>query len=177
MREKQSNEFTNIGLNQLEKQPPDILTHIQDHGTLEALDKVRIRYASGCNVPSIRASTGVSILPFGGVSAFEEMFHLLRVPSANCPSQNTQLYLDVFQKCSEFCGGNLRRECTTTFRGSLSSADVMRMDSESQKLKSTDAADVFQSYFALCSRGIGRCRSVNVRQTTTVSSSNFIHNN
>ncbi|GJV09641.1 DNA helicase [Tanacetum coccineum] len=111
----------------------------------------------------IRAPTGVSILPFGGVSAFEEMFNLLHVPSANCPSQNTQLYLDVFQKCSEFC--------------SLSSADVMRMDFESQKLKSTDAADIFQAYFALCSRGIGRCRSVNVRQTTNVSSSNFIHNN
>ncbi|GJY37166.1 hypothetical protein Tco_0422544 [Tanacetum coccineum] len=46
----------------------------------------------------------------------ERTFNLLRVPSANCPSQNTQLYLDVFQKCSEFCGGNLRRECTTTFR-------------------------------------------------------------
>ncbi|GKD74977.1 hypothetical protein Tco_1333259, partial [Tanacetum coccineum] len=70
------------------------------------------------------------------------------------------------------------RECPfTNFNGSLSSADVMRMDSESQKLKSIDAADVFQAYFALCSWGIGRYRLVNVRQTTTVSSSNFIHNN
>ncbi|GJU87291.1 hypothetical protein Tco_1294837 [Tanacetum coccineum] len=177
MREKQLNEFTNTGLNQLEKQPPDILTHIQDLGTLEALDDVRIRYASGCNVPSIGAPTGVSVLPFGGVSASEEMFNLLGVPSANCPSQNTQFYLDVFQKCSEFCRGNVRCERTTTFRGSPSSADVMRVYSESRKLKSTDAADVFQAYYALCSRGIGRRRSVNVRQTITVSSSNFIHNN
>ncbi|GKB69577.1 hypothetical protein Tco_0930989 [Tanacetum coccineum] len=133
-----------------------------------------------------------------------EMFNLLGVPSANCPSQNTQFYLDVFQKCSEFCGGNLRLVCRTedaklysdvyqkyfqgckevsrerpsmNFNGSPSSADVMRVYSESRKLKSTDAADVFQAYSALCSRGIGGRRSVNVRQTTTVSSSNFIHNN
>ncbi|GJU21618.1 DNA helicase [Tanacetum coccineum] len=138
--------------------------------------------------------------------------NLLAVLSVNCRTDNTQLYLNVFQKCSEFCGGNLQRESTTTFRVvcrtedaklysnvyqkyrqgckgvsrrgpntiskvTPSAADVMRMDCESRKLMPTDAADVFQAYFALCSRGIGGRRSVNVRQTTTVSSSNFIHNN
>ncbi|GJR77272.1 DNA helicase [Tanacetum coccineum] len=113
------------------------------------------------------------VLPFGGVSASEG------VPSANCPTDNSQLYLNVFQKCSEFCGGNLRRERTTTFRvvcrtqdaklysdvyqkyrhgckevwregpntisdGTPSAADVMHVDCESQKLKSTDGADVFR---------------------------------
>ncbi|GKC12826.1 hypothetical protein Tco_1009608 [Tanacetum coccineum] len=101
-------------------------------GTLEALDNVRIRYASGYNVPSIGAPTGVFVLPFGGVLASE---------------------------------------------GTPSTADVMRVDCESQNLKSTDAADVFQAYSALCLRGIGGRRSVNVCQTTTVSSSNFIYDN
>nr|GEY79571.1 helitron helicase-like domain-containing protein [Tanacetum cinerariifolium] len=105
------------------------------------------------------------------------MLNLLGVPYANCVTHNTRLYLNVFQKCSDFCGGNLRRERTKTFRGTLSAADVMRMDCESQKLKSTDAADVFQAYSALCSRGIGRRRSVNVSLNTTISSSNFIHDN
>nr|GFA47230.1 hypothetical protein [Tanacetum cinerariifolium] len=53
----------------------------------------------------------------------------------------------------------------------------MHVDCESQKLKSTDAADVFQAYSTLCSWGIGGHRSVNVRQTTNVSSCNFIHDN
>nr|GEW96593.1 DNA helicase [Tanacetum cinerariifolium] len=108
-----------------------------------------------------------------------EMLNLLGVPYANCVTHNTHLYLNVFQKCFDFCGGNLRRERTTTFRvvcrtedaklylnvyqkyrqgckevsregpntisnGTLSAADVMRMDRESQKLKSTNAADVFR---------------------------------
>ncbi|GKD72070.1 hypothetical protein Tco_1330352, partial [Tanacetum coccineum] len=133
------------------------------------------------------------------------MLNLLGFPSANCPTDNTQLYLNVFQKCSKFCGGNLRRERTTTFRGrkiifgrlsevayllskvhhllalrfssTPSATDVMHVDCESQKLKSTDVADVFQAYSALCSRGIGGRRSVNVHQTTTVSTCNFIHDN
>ncbi|GJS36348.1 DNA helicase [Tanacetum coccineum] len=130
-REK-TNEFTNTGLTQLEKQPPDILTHTQAPGTLEALDNVCIRYASSYNVPSIGAPTGVFVLPFGGVLASE---------------------------------------------GTPSAADVMRVDCKSRNLKSTDVAGVFQAYSALCSRGIGRRRSVNVCQTTTVSSSNFIHDN
>ncbi|GKD64363.1 hypothetical protein Tco_1306471, partial [Tanacetum coccineum] len=171
------NEFTNTGLTQLEKQPPDILTHTQALGTLEALDNVRIRYASGYNVPSIGAPTSIFVLPFGGVLASEEMLNLLGVSSANCPTHNTQLYLSVFQKCSEFHGGNLRRKRTTTFRGTPSAADVMRVDYERRNLKSTNVADIFQAYSALCSRGIGGRRSINVCQTTTVSSSNFIHEN
>ncbi|GKE89363.1 hypothetical protein Tco_1566838, partial [Tanacetum coccineum] len=63
------------------------------------------------------------------------------------------------------------------FSGTPSAADVMHMDCESQKLNSTNAADVFQAYSALCSRGIVGHRSINVRQTTTVSSCNFIHDN
>ncbi|GKE09649.1 DNA helicase, partial [Tanacetum coccineum] len=61
--------------------------------------------------------------------------------------------------------------------GTPSAADVMRVDCKSRNLKSTDVAGVFQAYSALCSRGIGRRRSINVCQTTTVSSSNFIHDN
>ncbi|GKD72991.1 hypothetical protein Tco_1331273, partial [Tanacetum coccineum] len=137
------NEFTNTGLTQLEKQPPDILTHTQAPGTLEALDFVRMRYASGCNVPSIGDPTGVFVLPFGGVSAFEEMLNLLAVPSANWRTDNTQLYLNVFQKCSEFCGGNLQRELTTTFRVVCRTEDA--------KLYS----DVYQKYCQGC-EGVSR---------------------
>nr|GEX31305.1 DNA helicase [Tanacetum cinerariifolium] len=182
------NEFTNTGLTQLEKQPPDILTRTQAPVTLEDLDNVHMCYASGCNVPPIGDPTGVFVLPFGGVSASEEMLNLLGVPSADCRTDNTQLYLIVFQKCSEFCGGNLRRERqlsngvsqkgpSTISKGTLSAADVMRTDCESQKIMPTDATDVFQAYIALCSRGIGGLRSVNMRQTIAIYSSNFIHNN
>ncbi|GJZ33516.1 DNA helicase [Tanacetum coccineum] len=149
MRGKKTDEYGDTALTQLEKQPPDILTHTQAPCTLEALDNVRIPYSYGCNVPSIGPPTGVSVLPFGGVSAFEEMLNLLGVPSANCPTNNS----------------------------TPSAADVMHMDCESQKLNSTNAADVFQAYSALCSRGIVGHRSINVRQTTTVSSCNFIHDN
>ncbi|GJQ89639.1 DNA helicase [Tanacetum coccineum] len=171
-------------------------------GTLEALDTVCIPYAYGCDVPSIGPPTGVFVLPFGGVSASEG------VPSANCSTDNRQLYLNVFQNCSEFCGGNLRRDRTTTFRlvcrtqdvklyldayqkyrhgckevsregPNMISNDIPSVDCKSQKFKSTDAVDVFQAYSALCLRGIGGRRSVNVRRTTTttVSSCNFIHDN
>ncbi|GJR58286.1 DNA helicase [Tanacetum coccineum] len=98
--------------------------------------------------------------------------------------------------------------------GTPLAANVMRVDCKSQKLKSTDAADVFRAYSSLCSRGIGRRCSVNTCpytshggrntrgnpkvslttgeatcstgiggrpslnvQTTTVSSSNFTHDN
>nr|GEV38868.1 DNA helicase [Tanacetum cinerariifolium] len=213
--------------------------------------------------------TGVFVLPFGGVSAYEEMLNLLGVPSANCRTDNTRLYLNVFQKCFEFCGGNLpvlqnkvnrgqrrstvvklagnllilakvhkthllcrtkdvklysdvyqkyRQGCKgvsqkgpgTISKGTPSTADVMCMDCESQKLMPTDVVDVFQAYSALCSRGIrnigpstslggrnargnsevslttgettcsrgiGGSPSLNVRQTITVSNSNFIDEN
>nr|GEU38630.1 reverse transcriptase domain-containing protein [Tanacetum cinerariifolium] len=192
MRGKKINEFTNTGLTQLEKEAPSILTHTQRDGTLEALDNVRMQDVSGCNISSIGDSTGVFVLPFGGASL------KVGVPFAICRSDNSQLYLNVFHKCSEFCGGNVRRERTTTFRdvyqkyrqgckevsqegpnmiskGTQSAVDVTRVDCESRRLKSTDASDVFQAYFVPCSRGIGGRRSVNVRQTTTVSTCNFIH--
>ncbi|GJS17526.1 hypothetical protein Tco_0411998 [Tanacetum coccineum] len=73
MRGKQSNEFTSSGYNQAEKQTPNILTHIQNPATLEALDNVPIGYGSGCDVPSIGALMGVSVIPFGGTSATEEI--------------------------------------------------------------------------------------------------------
>ncbi|GJS04226.1 hypothetical protein Tco_0320734 [Tanacetum coccineum] len=206
MRGKKTNEFRNISLTQFEKQPPDILTHTQSPGTLEALDNVRIPYTYGCDVSSIGPLTCVSILLFGGVSASEEILNLLGVPSAICSTDNSQLYLNVFQKCSEFCGGNLRCERTTTFRVVCRTQDaklhldvyqkyhhgckevshegpimifngIPSVDCESQKLKSSESVDVFQAYSALCSRGIGGRRSVNVCQTTTVSSCNFIHDN
>ncbi|GJZ78412.1 hypothetical protein Tco_0643249, partial [Tanacetum coccineum] len=206
MRGKKTNEFRNSSLTQFEKQPPDILTHTQSPGTLEALDNVRIPYTYGCDVSSIGPLTCVSILLFGGVSASEEILNLLRVPSAICSTDNSQLYLNVFQKCSEFCGGNLRCERTTTFRvvcrtqdaklhldvyqkyhhgckevshegPIMISNDIPSVDCESRKLKSSESVDVFQAYSALCSRGIGGRRSVNVCQTTTVSSCNFIHDN
>ncbi|GJS04225.1 hypothetical protein Tco_0320733 [Tanacetum coccineum] len=183
------NEFRNTALTQFEKQPPDILTHTQSTGTLEALDNVRIPYAYGCDVSSIGPLTCVSILPFGGVLASEEILNLLDVPSANCSIKNSQLYLNVFQKCSEFCGVNLRRERTIIFRGckivfgrlsevsSWLQGGIPSMDCESRKLKSSESVDVFQAYSALYSRGIGRRRSVNVRRTTIISSCNFIHDN
>ncbi|GJY66274.1 DNA helicase [Tanacetum coccineum] len=185
MRGKKTNEFTNTGLTQLEKQPPDILTHTQAPGTLEALDNVRIPYASGCNVPSIGAPTGVFVLPFGGVSASEEMLNLLgnlqreRTTTFRvvCRIEDAKLYSDVYQKYRQGCKEVSREGPSTISNGTPSAADVMRVDCESQNLKSTDAADVFQAYSALCLRGIGGRRSVNVCQTTTVSSSNFIYDN
>ncbi|GJS43972.1 DNA helicase [Tanacetum coccineum] len=175
--EGKTNEFRNTALTQLEKQPPDILTHTQAPGTLEALDNVRIPYASGCNVPSIGPPMGVSVLPF-------EMLNLLGVPSANCPTDKTQLYLNVFQKCSEFCGGNLRRGRTTTFRGRKiifgRLSEVAYLLSKVHHMFNIVCwLYAFQAHrqLLMSCMGIGGRRSVNVRQTTTVSTCNFIHDN
>nr|GEV65137.1 DNA helicase [Tanacetum cinerariifolium] len=142
-----------------------------------------MRYASGCNVPSIKDPTGVFVLPFGCVSASEEMLNLLGVPSANCRTDNTRLYLNVFQKRFEFCGGNLpvlQNKCSAVLRTQnyirMSIRSIARVvRGVSQKgpgmiSKGTPSAvdvmcmdcesqklmptDVFQAYSALCSRGI-----------------------
>nr|GEY04972.1 shaggy-related protein kinase epsilon-like [Tanacetum cinerariifolium] len=161
MRGKKINEFTNTGLTQLEKEAPNILTHTQRDGTLEALDNVRMQDVSGCNVSSIGDSTGVFVLPFGGASL------KVGVPFANCRSDNNQLYLNVFHKCSEFCGGNVRRK-RTTFR-------VVCRTEDANYIRTSIRSIARVAYFVLCSRGIGGRRSVNVPQTTTVSTCNFIH--
>nr|GEY75928.1 DNA helicase [Tanacetum cinerariifolium] len=131
---EKTNEFRNTALTQLEKQPPDILTYTQAPGTLEALDNVRIPYGYGYDVPSIGPSTGVSILPFGGVSASKVVYG----------TQAAKLYLNVYQK--------YRHGCKEVFR-------------EGPIMISNGIP------------GIGGRRSVNVRQTTTVSSCNLIHDN
>ncbi|GKE51980.1 hypothetical protein Tco_1487136, partial [Tanacetum coccineum] len=59
---------------------------------LFALDNVRVVMPMWCDAPSVGA------------------------PLASCSSRIIGLYLDVFRKCSEFCGVKSQRECSTTFR-------------------------------------------------------------
>ncbi|GJX86041.1 hypothetical protein Tco_0336815, partial [Tanacetum coccineum] len=70
----------------------NILNHVETFATFDALDNVSSGYGRGCDVLYIGT------------------------PLASCSSRITGLYLDVFQKCSDFCGVKLQRECTTTFR-------------------------------------------------------------
>nr|GEY26654.1 helitron helicase-like domain-containing protein [Tanacetum cinerariifolium] len=92
MRRKHENEFTNGGFNEFQKQTGNILNRVETFVTFGALDNVLSGYGLGCDVPSVGA------------------------PLASCYSRITGLYLDVFRKCSEFCGVKSQRECSTTFR-------------------------------------------------------------
>ncbi|GJV25437.1 DNA helicase, partial [Tanacetum coccineum] len=92
MSRKRGNEFTNDGFNEFQKQTGNILNHVETFLTFDALDNVLSGYGPGCNVPSVHA------------------------PLASCYSRITGLYLDVFRKCSGFCGVKSQRECNTTFR-------------------------------------------------------------
>ncbi|GKC54309.1 hypothetical protein Tco_1077054 [Tanacetum coccineum] len=92
MRRKHVNEFTNGGFNEFQKQTGNILNHVETFATFDALDNVMSGYGPRCDVPSVGA------------------------PLASCYSRITRLYLDVFRKCSEFCGVKSQRECSTTFR-------------------------------------------------------------
>ncbi|GKC17664.1 hypothetical protein Tco_1014446 [Tanacetum coccineum] len=145
MRGKQSNEFTSSGYNQAEKQTPNILTHIQNPATLEALDNVPIGYGSGCDVPSIGALMGVSVIPFGGTSATEGMFHFLGTPSASCRIEHSIIFGCFLEKYSRSCREISRGQPNMAFRGSPSSADVVGVNSEKRKLKANDDADDFQA--------------------------------
>ncbi|GJY30176.1 DNA helicase [Tanacetum coccineum] len=70
----------------------NILNHVETFATFDALDNVLSGYGPGFDVPSVG------------------------IPLASCSSRITGLYLDVFQKCSDFCGVKSQRECSTTFR-------------------------------------------------------------
>ncbi|GKC70884.1 hypothetical protein Tco_1116767 [Tanacetum coccineum] len=129
----------------------------QNPGALEALDNVRSQNVFGCHDSSVEVH------------------------------KNSQLYLDVFQKCFDVCGKHMRRErgCKSTsreqliinFHGSSSSMDVVRADSENQRLQTTNGDDVFQAYSALCARGVGGHCSVNVERAATFPASNSLDNN
>nr|GEU59556.1 DNA helicase [Tanacetum cinerariifolium] len=141
---KKTNEFRNTALTQLEKQPPDILTRIQALGTFKTLDNVRIPYAYGCDVTSIKPPTGVSVLSFGGVLASKVV----------CRTQDAKLYSEIYQNYHHGCEEVSRERPNTISNCTPSVADVMHVDCESRKLKSTDVAGVSQAYSALCSRGL-----------------------
>ncbi|GKD31897.1 hypothetical protein Tco_1242675, partial [Tanacetum coccineum] len=70
----------------------NILNRVETFTTFDALDNVSSGYSPRCDVPSVGT------------------------PFASCYKRITRLYLDVFQKCSEFCGVKSQRECNTTFR-------------------------------------------------------------
>nr|GEX49078.1 DNA helicase [Tanacetum cinerariifolium] len=92
MRRKHINEFINGNFNEFKKQTGNTLNRVETFETFDALDNVMSGYGPGYDVPSVGP------------------------PSASYYSQITGLYLDVFQKCSEFCGVKSQRQCSTTFR-------------------------------------------------------------
>ncbi|GKC73323.1 hypothetical protein Tco_1119206, partial [Tanacetum coccineum] len=87
-----SEPISNTHVNHSVRNAKNILNHVETFATFDALDNVLSGYGPGCNVPSIST------------------------PLASCSSRIIGLYLDVFQKCSEFCGVKSQRECSTTFR-------------------------------------------------------------
>nr|GEU90281.1 DNA helicase [Tanacetum cinerariifolium] len=131
----------------------EYLNHVEIFATFDALDNVSSGYSPRYDVPSV----GTSL--------------------ASCSSRITGLYLDVFRKCSEFCGVKLQRECSATFRvinriedvqlylnvyrkysrvsGKVpcSSAFVGGVGDglDKRKLQPSGHSDVFEAYLALCS--------------------------
>ncbi|GJY97586.1 hypothetical protein Tco_0514496 [Tanacetum coccineum] len=102
----------------------------QNGAICEPFDNVLIDHGSACDIPSVEAGMGVSVVPFEhphvyrGCSASEGMCHLSgspyateELPSSSCHSQRARLYLDVFQKYSEFYGGTFGRQCSTSLKG------------------------------------------------------------
>nr|GEX13906.1 hypothetical protein [Tanacetum cinerariifolium] len=92
MRGNQPNKFTNGGFNEFQKQTGNSLNHVETFATFDALNNVSSGYGPRCDVPFV----GTSL--------------------ASCSSRINGLYLDVFRKCSEFCGVKSQRECSKTFR-------------------------------------------------------------
>nr|GEV63213.1 helitron helicase-like domain-containing protein [Tanacetum cinerariifolium] len=139
------------GFNEFQKQTGTILNHVETFATFDALDNVSSGYGPGCDVSSVSTSL------------------------ASCSSRITGLYLDVFQKCFEFCGVKSQRECSTTFRGSSTFVGRVRDGLDKRKLQPSGHTDVFKAYLAICSCGTGSWRSRSLSHTMTVLNSNLAH--
>nr|GEX63010.1 DNA helicase [Tanacetum cinerariifolium] len=135
---------------------------------LDVLDNVLIGYGPRCDVPSIGT------------------------PLASCSGRISGLYLDVFLKCSEFCGVKLQRECNTTFIvifGRVSKVfsgfwkvPCVQQDTglrgdglDKRKLQPSGHSNVFEAYLALCSTGAGLRCSISLSQITADFNSNLVH--
>ncbi|GJR01104.1 retrovirus-related pol polyprotein from transposon TNT 1-94 [Tanacetum coccineum] len=119
---KQPTPITNSGLNECEKQIPNIDPTTQRVCLCEGFDNVQTNYGSACDIASVRAGMGVSVVPFGqsplygSDSASEGAFHLSSSVLASCHVEKSLLYLQVFQTYSELCRMNPIRECVTAFK-------------------------------------------------------------
>nr|GEX30160.1 hypothetical protein [Tanacetum cinerariifolium] len=88
----------------------------------EGFDNVQTNYGSACDIASVRAGIGASVVPFGqsplygSVSTSEGAFHLSDSISGSCHVEKALLYLQVFQTYYELCRRNPFRECVTAFR-------------------------------------------------------------
>ncbi|GKC15088.1 hypothetical protein Tco_1011870 [Tanacetum coccineum] len=88
------------------------------------------------------------------------------LPSVSSGSQNTWLYLDVFQKYSQVCGRSSRREYNTPFEETMPAGQMIREISLKRKATKNDADDVFEAYYALCARNVRQRRPVDLPRTT-----------
>ncbi|GKE05753.1 hypothetical protein Tco_1397771, partial [Tanacetum coccineum] len=97
----------------------------------------------------------------GSLYATEEL------PSSSCGTQNAQLYLDVFQKYSQFCTGSTRRQCTTTFEGRTSYVKINPTNFGKQKWKTKNVDNVFQAYSGLYAQNVRPRCLVDLPHTTS----------
>ncbi|GJR68314.1 DNA helicase [Tanacetum coccineum] len=175
-RGNQPNEFTNGDFNEFKKETRNILNHVETFATFDSLDNVLSGYGPGCNVPSVGT------------------------PLASCSSRITGLYLDVFQKCSEFCG--VKSLCLLVCFSVINRTedaqlylDVYRKYSrvsgkvpcsstfvggvgdglDKRKLQQSGRYDVFEAYLALCSSGAGSRHSRSLSHIPTIFNSNLVH--
>nr|GEU86458.1 hypothetical protein [Tanacetum cinerariifolium] len=105
----------------------------------------------------------------GCITTFIEGIYA-RSPAQLSEGQDTQLYLDVFKKYFECCGGTSRRESTRTFKGTMLVAGSCHTNARKQKLQTADANDPFRFYSSLCSSNASKCRMVDSPRTMPVSS-------
>ncbi|GJY78715.1 DNA helicase [Tanacetum coccineum] len=150
----------------------------QNPGTLEALDNVRSQNVFGCHDSSVEVHKNSQLY----LDVFQKCFdvcgkHMRRERVVISRAEDANLYLSVFEKYSQGCKSTSREQLIINFHGSSSSMDVVRANSENQRLQTTNGDDVFWAYSALCARGVGGHRSVNVERAATFPASNSLDSN
>nr|GEW79410.1 helitron helicase-like domain-containing protein [Tanacetum cinerariifolium] len=65
--------------------------------------------------------------------------------------EDSQLYLDVFQKYFECCGGKSRRQFRNAFEGTVLSTGLRRANLGKRRLQTDADNSAFDSYSSLCS--------------------------
>ncbi|GJX63681.1 hypothetical protein Tco_0296581 [Tanacetum coccineum] len=193
MNGKQSNEVISSEFSKWGKQTLYNFYKPQNLGTREPFDNA----LSGCTFTFVGVGVGPDV--YGGTSALQGVFSLSASSSLSsydpndqlgllcllvaafhfrllhfllviCRAQDAELYLDVFNKYSQCCGGTSRHVSSRTFTDPMSVATLIHTNARKQKFHTDGAGDPFRSYSSLCLANAGKRRVVDSPRTAPVSS-------